>query len=172
MPFSVRPQGRPPLKAVVMRKNNKKYNQKDISLICTALLFILLAVNINHVYSWSGTCSPIKDRLETASVIFSGKVIRVKTKFLDKFKKVSEPRIIVTFEIYKSWKGINGKKAMLHTVYNNYSSRGYYFKEGMELIVFAYKQENDTLDTNLYNVFDINNEEILQKLEEFIHKKE
>ena len=82
--------------------------------------------------------------------------------------KVAEPRIAGTFEIYKNWKGISHKKLILKTFYNKYTMKGYCFKEGMERIVFAYKQDNDSLDTDMCSIFTINDKEILQELHKLI----
>ena len=75
--------------------------------------------------------------LEGAAAAFSGKVTKV--EYLDADEEFVEPRIVVTFEIYRSWKGPLNKSAILHTVYNKWTCNGYYFKEGGAYLVFAYK---------------------------------
>jgi hypothetical protein len=58
---------------------------------------------------------------------------------LDADEPRAEPRIIVTFEVYRWWKGLPKKSVVLHTIYNEWSCEGYFFKEGEEYLVFAYR---------------------------------
>ena len=78
-----------------------------------------------------------KKALEGAAAAFSGKVTKV--KYLDADEPRVEPRIIVTFKVYRSWKGPLKRSAVLHTIYNKWTCEGYFFKEGGEYLVFAYK---------------------------------
>ncbi len=77
-----------------------------------------------------------KKALDDAAATFSGKVTKV--AYLDANQARVEPRIIVTFEVYRSWKGQPAKTMLLHTFYNKWSCEGYGFKEGKEYLVFAY----------------------------------
>ena len=98
-----------------------------------------------------------KKALEGASSAFSGKVTKV--EYLDPDGLRVEPRIIVTFEVYRWWKGPLKKTAVLHTIYNKWTCEGYFFKEGEEYLVFAYKNREhvakkfpsakDTLGVNI-----------------------
>ena len=45
----------------------------------------------------------------------------------------------MTFEVYRWWKGPPKKSVVLHTIYNKWSCEGYFFKEGEEYLVFAYR---------------------------------
>ena len=78
-----------------------------------------------------------KKALKGAATAFSGKATKV--EYLDADEPQVEPRIIVTFEVYRWWKGSPKKSVVIHTVYNKWTCEGYYFKEGEEYLVFAYK---------------------------------
>ena len=78
-----------------------------------------------------------KDALVNAKVAFSGKVIEI--KYLDDPEQTTpEPRIIVTFRVYRVWKGEPERKIVIHTVFNKWTCVGYSFMEGEEYLVFAY----------------------------------
>jgi hypothetical protein len=79
--------------------------------------------------------------LNESALVFSGKVIDI--KYLDKHDDEHiEPAIVVTFNVYKYWKGLPGTKVKIHTVYNKFSCDGYNFEEGEEYLVYAFKQES------------------------------
>ena len=98
-----------------------------------------------------------KKALEGAAAAFSGKVTKV--EYLDADEPEVEPRIIVTFKVYRWWKGPLKKSAVLHTIYNKWTCEGYFFKEGKEYLVFAYQNREqmaekfpaakDTLGVNI-----------------------
>ncbi|MEP6742682.1 MAG: hypothetical protein ABJB61_09300 [bacterium] len=84
-----------------------------------------------------------KAALANAKVAFSGKVIKI--KYLDNpEQKDPEPRIIVTFRVYRVWKGVLRKTIVLNTVFNKWTCNGYWFKEGEEYLVFARANEAAT----------------------------
>jgi len=88
-----------------------------------------------------------KAALLNADVAFSGKVTKI--EYLDDSKqRRPEPRIVVTFEVYRVWKGKPKRKMVLHTIFNGFSCGGYWFYEGKEYLVFA--KSNDTNIANLY----------------------
>ena len=83
-----------------------------------------------------------KAALVNANVAFSGKVIRI--KYLDNSEQLNpEPRIIVTFRVYRVWKGKPKRKIVLHTVFNKWTCNGYWFKEGDEYLVFAHANSSE-----------------------------
>lgn len=83
-----------------------------------------------------------KAALVNANLAFSGKVIKI--KYLDNREQANpEPRIIVTFRVYRVWKGEPKRKIVLHTVFNKWTCNGYWFKEGEEYLVFAYASDAD-----------------------------
>ena len=98
-----------------------------------------------------------KKALEGAVAAFSGKVKKV--EYLDADQDRVEPRIIVTFEVYRSWKGPLNQSVILHTIYNKWTCEGYFFKEGKEYLIFAYRNREhvaqkfpsgkDTLGVNI-----------------------
>lgn len=55
----------------------------------------------------------------------------------------SEHRIIVTFAVSRVWNGDVGKTFQLHTIYNQSSCGGYYFKNGAEYLVVAYPNKDE-----------------------------
>ena len=84
-----------------------------------------------------------KAALVNANVAFSGKVIKI--KYVDNREQVNpEPRVIVTFRVYRVWKGQPKRKIILHTVFNKWTCKGYWFKEGEEYLVFAHANDSDT----------------------------
>ena len=102
---------------------------------------IAVASLVLFLHQDSSACSCIAPRgkkaLERAAAAFSGKVTKV--EYLDADEARVEPRIIVTFKVYRSWKGRLKKSAVLHTIYNKWTCEGYFFKEGKEYLVFAGK---------------------------------
>jgi hypothetical protein len=83
-----------------------------------------------------------KAALDNAKVAFSGKVLKI--RYLDRRESiVGEPRIIVTFQVYRVWKGRPKSTIVLHTVLNKGSCNGYWFKEGEEYLVFARANDHD-----------------------------
>jgi hypothetical protein len=83
-----------------------------------------------------------KAALANANVAFSGKAIKV--EYLDRREQVNpEPRIIVTFRVYRVWKGEPTRDVVLHTVFNKWTCNGYGFKEGEEYLVFATPSASD-----------------------------
>ena len=88
-----------------------------------------------------------KAALVNAKLAFSGKVIRI--KYLDDPNRANlEPRIIVTFSVYRVWKGTPNRRIVLHTVYNRWTCNGYWFKQGGEYLVFAHP--NTSQPTKLF----------------------
>ncbi|HEX8500199.1 MAG TPA: hypothetical protein VF659_06360 [Pyrinomonadaceae bacterium] len=85
-----------------------------------------------------------KKRVEGAAAAFSGKVSKV--EYLDPDEERVEPRIVVTFEVYRSWKGPRDRSVVLHTVYNKWTCEGYFFKEGEEYLVFAGENRGHTAE--------------------------
>ena len=80
--------------------------------------------------------------LANANVAFSGKAIKV--EYLDNREQASpEPRIIVTFRVYRVWKGEPKREVVLHTVFNKWTCNGYWFKEGEEYLVFAHAGDSE-----------------------------
>ena len=80
--------------------------------------------------------------LANANVAFSGKVIKI--IYVDNREQTNpEPRVIVTFRVYRVWKGQAKRKITLHTVLNKVTCNGYSFKEGKEYLVFAHANDSE-----------------------------
>lgn len=60
-----------------------------------------------------------------------------KVEYLEEDTEGKEPRILVTFEVHEVWKGPERPTALLRTIYNKWTCRGYYFKTGGEYLVAA-----------------------------------
>ena len=76
--------------------------------------------------------------LPDAKAVFSGKVAKV--DYLEKDRRNREPKILVTFEVYRVWKGALGRNVVIRTIYNRWTCTGYFFKAGNEYLVTAYEQ--------------------------------
>jgi hypothetical protein len=84
-----------------------------------------------------------KAALVSAKTAFSGKVIKI--TYIDNPEQSNpEPRIIVTFRVYRVWKGEPGTETVLHTVFNKWTCNGYGFKEGEDYLVFAHANDSET----------------------------
>lgn len=117
--------------------------RNDLKLFLTTF-FIILTTFLGVQHAFSKSCALPKSALlllDKADAVFSGKVTNV--KYLDDPERGSpEPRIIVTFDVYESWKGPLTKEITLHTVFNKWSGNGYFFSKDGEYLVFAYKRKN------------------------------
>ena len=102
---------------------------------------------INSVSACSCKAQDARTSLPGADAVFSGRVIEV--EYVDeKPMRSGDPRVVVTLEVYRIWKGARAKTIVLHTVYNQASCAGYFFKKGEEFLVVAKK--NDPATAALY----------------------
>lgn len=112
--------------------------------IFAVTFFVILTMLLGIKNTLSKSCALPESALlllDKADAVFSGKV--TKLKYLDDQERGSpEPRIIVTFDVYESWKGPLSKQITLHTVFNKWSGDGYFFTKDGEFLVFAYKRKN------------------------------
>ena len=80
--------------------------------------------------------------MKSSAAVFSGKVISI--EYLDDPKQRNpEPRFIITFKVSRSWKGVNSREFILHTIDNSWTCRGYYFRRDKEYLVFAYQNGSE-----------------------------
>ena len=107
---------------------------------------MLLGVALAFFYPQAAACDCTGPRgkaaLEASHIAFRGTVTKV--QYLDPDTAQKEPRIVVTFAVARVWKGPVKQKIVLHTFYNKYSCGGFYFKEGKEYLVFAYRNDENT----------------------------
>jgi hypothetical protein len=77
--------------------------------------------------------------LPTADAVFLGKVTAV--QMLDPYSDTDgvEPRMLVSFEVSRYWKGSGAKQAQLQTFRNKWSCSGYHFATGREYLVVAHR---------------------------------
>jgi hypothetical protein len=85
------------------------------------------------------------DILRGAAAVF--RATAVKVEYLEKDKKGKEPRILVTFRVHEVWKGPERTTALLRTIYNKWTCRGYYFKAGGEYLVAAERLDSEGSET-------------------------
>ena len=110
------------------------------------ILFISVAFSESLLATSCASPSP-EHAFRKADVVFAGRVTKV--KYLDNPKEVVEPRIIVTFDVSKTWKGPQQEKFIIHTVFNAWSKKGYFFYEENEYLVYAHKQQDETFGVSL-----------------------
>ncbi len=77
--------------------------------------------------------------LESSDAVFSWKVTRVSE---------GEQQNTILFDISKSWKGTDADTLQIQTN-NNSAACGYNFEKDAEYIVYAYKNQDDTLNVSL-----------------------
>ncbi len=111
--------------------------------ILTIAAMSFLTFLLSHPFTvWACDCDGPHGlvALRGADAVFSGKVANI--KYLDEPEQANpEPRIIVTFDVYRTWKGPLKKRMALHTVLNKWTCKGYIFREGEEYLVYARKNE-------------------------------
>ena len=119
-----------------------------MKLVITLILFIsILQLGIQNVFACDCIPITVEDGINTSDVIFSGKVKSI--KYLDNPKKTVESRIIVTFDVFQFWKGKVDREITLYTTYNRHSCQGYAFNNNGEYLVYANKQIDGNLGTNI-----------------------
>ena len=107
-------------------------------LLMLSLSLGFIHLSANEVLACDCVSPPTDAALKKSDVVFSGQVVSV--KYLDDpQQKNSEPRTVVTFKVFRSWKGISTNEFVLHTVDNTWTCQGYYFREGKEYLVFAFR---------------------------------
>lgn len=109
-------------------------------------LLVCVFITVSSLNASACDCMPatFNHALSGSDAVFSGKAVKV--RYLDDAKKVAEPRITVTFDVYQAWKGPAQKEITLNTVYNTWTCKGFSFQENGEYLVFAHKQKDETLD--------------------------
>ena len=118
------------------------------SALALTFVFIILPITNFGEISATSCAPPAADyAMSKADVVFSGKVIDI--EYLDDPEEVTEPRVIVTIDVYKSWKGSEDNKIILNTVQNAWSKEGYFFFEDKEYLVYANIKDDGTLGVYL-----------------------
>jgi hypothetical protein len=77
--------------------------------------------------------------LQRADIVFAGKAAKVED--LGKSSDSSH-RVVVTFQVERSWKGTVHKITVMHTRINTADCDGSVFSEGKQYIVYGYRKEN------------------------------
>ena len=118
---------------------------------CIALGLILTCVLAASLAAWACSCIGPSglDILSNNAAVFSGRATTV--DYFEPNREGAEPPIRVWFEVQQVWKGPVRKTAVVDTVYNGFTCRGYQFKEGQSYLVAATKvtrdaEESDTVE--------------------------
>src|SRR5258708_7344926 len=111
---------------------NKVMNGRFI--LFFSLLVLLLFVKNLDAYDCEGP-GPPKKELRRADYVFTGKVIR--HEFADPRDTIFKIRYY--FEVNRMWKG--EKKKIIAVTANRFAECGTWFQDGVEYIVYAYKQK-------------------------------
>ena len=105
--------------------------------IILSIIIILLSQNVLACNKAKYT---FKESLANSDIIFSGKITNL--RYLDDIdQKKIEPRVIVTFQTNKVWKGNKTKEILIHTTHNKGSCNGFVFESGKEYLVYAVVQK-------------------------------
>jgi hypothetical protein len=104
-----------------------------------ALLCFVLPFATSAVPACSCIQQGVKQDTAYASIVFRGVVTKVKR--LPERKESGRPRYVVTFSVFKYWKGNPGKEITIHIVEPGTDCIGARFEEGKEYVVFAISQE-------------------------------
>ncbi|WP_444916854.1 hypothetical protein [Microbulbifer sp. JMSA003] len=107
----------------------------------TITLILLLAQS--HALACSCHLGSVEDKLKNAESVFIGKSREVIV--LDEKNELDEDRIIVKLDVLQTFKNADSL-ITLDTLNNSSSCEGYWFKEGQEYLIYAYKIE-DKLST-------------------------
>lgn len=81
-----------------------------------------------------------KEALQSADLVFSGKVVEIKSDVWENRQKgeIYDFRKVVRFEVDRIWKGESKSQIIVLT---NYSTCGFEFKEGKSYFVYAYQDD-------------------------------
>ena len=120
--------------------NSKK---RAIIFLCVLLVTVwLTGSGDTRALACSCFPQPMDAALKYSDAVFVGTVTNV--EYLDDPKQTNpEPRIIVTFAVGRSWKGVTSREVVVHTIYNLWTCHGYYFHKDKEYLVFAYRNGPD-----------------------------
>lgn len=99
------------------------------------------------------SCAPppsAAEALAQADSVFAGRVISIVARAGNPaLPPVPEEPVTVVFEVETVWKGPARRTIVLNTVINAMSCEGYFFAEGGEFLVFAYRQRDGSLGVHL-----------------------
>ncbi|AOE48781.1 hypothetical protein [Kangiella sediminilitoris] len=108
------------------------------------IVIIFLLTASYEVLACSCRMGGVDEKLSKHEEVFSGVVESV--KYLDDENVFGDQKIIVTFNVTKTWKG-SGQVQVLHTADNGAGCFGYWFEEGEEYLIYAFKQKSGKLNT-------------------------
>jgi len=100
------------------------------------LLFTIISTFSLPAFSCGKATFQPPEALKKSDIVFRGKVTNL--QYLDDpAQEVPEPKIIVTFNVSKLWKGSSEKTLVIHTTHNKTTCNGYAFNAGEEYPVYA-----------------------------------
>lgn len=111
-----------------------------VILLLTTTLFYFSSMS---TYACSCSAGSVKDKFKSSFSVFSGKANKI--DYLQSANGFGDQNIIVYFENPIVYKG--GKNTTLDTAYNGAGCTGYWFKEGEEYLIYAFKRDDGSLDT-------------------------
>jgi hypothetical protein len=113
---------------------------KLLTYALSCIFAVLLLSSITFACDCAGQSG--KSAIRNGSVAFRGTVMKV--EYLDVKTEANEPRIIVTFSVFRAWNDDVRKTFVLHTTENRFSCAGYYFLKDKEYLVVAYPNSEET----------------------------
>lgn len=121
-----------------------KFTNHHPSFIVIILLTLaLFCLSSPLAYACSCSMGSVKEKFKSSFSVFSGKVKKI--DYLQSANGFGDQNIIVYFENPVVYKG--GKNTTLDTAYNGAGCTGYWFKEGEEYLIYAFKRGDGSLDT-------------------------
>lgn len=103
------------------------------------ILFLVFTAPSQAAALWRCECAvDLVQAVRDGHPVFLGTATRV--EFLDALEDdQAEPRIIVDFAVHRSWGDEIPSRITLHTYYNRIECEGYWFREGVAYLLFAYE---------------------------------
>ena len=119
--------------------------------ILTILLCFVIAGYLHAPNAFACSClslGPAMTSFFSSDTIFSGRVLDIKNPEAQNGIMSSADPVQVTFDVFKSYKGLRGNNVVVTTTLSD-DSCGYDFKNGQEYLVYANKSSGDNLSVSL-----------------------
>ena len=130
-------------------KRNPQTNMKRQKAFLARLLLVLTGVFVLPRLGFACSCvaPSLEDAFGRSFAVFVGRTQGI--TYLNEAGNQGDPKIIVTLEVVKSWKGPKDKPVVLHTVSNRASCDGYSFEEDKLYLVYAFQKDDGTFGASL-----------------------
>lgn len=116
----------------------------------SAFVFITF-ITLSTPTAYACSCSPPGPSVLSYfdyDAVFSGRVVNIVNPEPRGNIVSSADPVNINFEVYKSYKGVDGKSVAITTALSG-ASCGYDFEKDKEYLVYAYKDNNDNLSVSL-----------------------